>query len=62
MDISPFFTVASIVFFVGWCVMMFVAGSTTAEERWKKETIRRGLALYDPVTGKWRWKDEEPKS
>ncbi len=34
------------------------------KKSWQRELIRRNLALYDPITGKWRWRedlDEEKK-
>lgn len=24
---------------------------------WRADTVKRGLALYDPQTGKWRWRE-----
>ena len=26
-------------------------------DSWERKTVERGLALYDPVTGKWRWRE-----
>ena len=33
------------------------AGALLVQANWQRETIKRGLALYDPITGKWRWRE-----
>lgn len=37
---------------MGWS-----CGFDLCERRFHREAIDRGLALYDPITGKWRWKE-----
>lgn len=46
----------------GGLLVGFLAGWVIWPEielrRWQRELIRRNLALYDPITGKWRWRED----
>lgn len=35
----------------------FWIGITIVEKYYHYETIRRGLAIHDPITGDWKWND-----
>lgn len=37
---------------------VLLVGMEFARKSWECKLVKRGLALYDPQTGKWRWKEQ----
>ena len=33
------------------------ADALLVQANWQREAIKRGFALYDPISGKWRWRE-----
>lgn len=41
-----------VIFFMG-----FAAGSAYTQNKFHKETVDRGLAIYNPTNRNWQWKE-----
>jgi len=54
---------ALFIVFGGLCfVVGVILGGASCTGSWQGETIKRGLAIYDPKTGKWQWKESDEHS
>ncbi len=54
-----FAEIAGIVIMIFFVIFIFwvgyLDGSAAEENKWKKDTIYRGLAQYNPKTSEWEW-------
>lgn len=52
MDLYPVITALFAGIFVGVLI-----GSYINDRSWQSRLVKRGLAQYNPTTGKWEWKE-----
>jgi len=55
---------AGVIIIVVLFITVFVSPCITyyfVNESWENETIKRGFAEHDQITGEWQWKPKAPK-
>ena len=59
MNDSPIIPLLLLVlFFVGF-LLGILAGNHEGEKTMQREAVLRGVAMHDPITGKWKWTVEK---